>query len=123
MKRTLLIAALLLAGISAGFANTPPSPSIPAREALRLADAYVAKTFPQFPDLYCAELTYELATQSCIGDPNTLWRLRYLLPSNSEAIDPKTGSMSDGVCLIYISPKGKVRHTTEPKRNPKQPWE
>jgi hypothetical protein len=93
----------------------PPAPTISPLNALKSADAYVRKTFPQFPDLYCSEMQYEGAVSSCFP-PTCLWRFRYLLPNNY-GVDPKGPFADFGVCLVYIGLDGKLTHTTTPRRN------
>ena len=100
--------------------QTPPAPPFPAREAVRLGDEYVAKKFPQFPTLYCSELSYDSVTEADIRpDPTIVWRLRYLIPNNPRKEVPGSPFPDWGVCLVFVHKDKSVTHTTEPKQNPK----
>ena len=95
--------------------ETPPAPAVSALEAVRLADEYVKKTFPEFPDLYCAELTYD--SQRMKPDPTIMWRLRYLLPRNARKENAGNPFGDWGACLIFVHEQGRVSHGIAPKRN------
>ena len=55
----LLVLTLLHAGANGPPTETPSAPPFPASEAAKLGDEYIAKTFPQFPKLYCFEVSYD----------------------------------------------------------------
>jgi hypothetical protein len=117
MRRSALIFFALIA-VAFGGGQLPPAPSVGPAEALRRADEYVHKKFPQFPDIYCSEMMLEPVHDSCVHDPNILWRFRYLLPNNP--VPPGTlGNHDFGACLVYMRPDGTVFHTTEPRRHVK----
>ena len=117
MRRFLIIAMFLVVGILHG-GQLPPAPAITPQRALELADAYVHKKFPQFPDIYCSEMRYEQAEDSCIHSPDVLWRFRYLLPNNPGELTGGDHPRTDyGVCLVYMAPDGTITHSTDPKRN------
>jgi hypothetical protein len=117
MKRALVIL-IVSAAAAIGGGQLPPPPSVGPAEALRRADEYVHGKFPQFPDIYCSEMTLEPVQDSCMPDPNILWRFRYLLPNNPVPAGPM-GQHDLGVCLVYIRPDGSVYHTTEPRHHAK----
>lgn len=96
--------------------RTPPAPLFPAAEAARLADDYVAKKFPQFPALYCSEISYD-SDGGMKPDPTVIWRLRYLIPNNPRK-DIEGSPYADwGVCLIFVHKNRSVSHSTEPKQH------
>ena len=97
--------------------HTPPAPLFKAAEAARLADIYVAKTFPKFPGIYCSALSYE--SQQMKPDKTVIWRLRYLIPNNPRRAVKGSPYPDWGVCLVYVHEDKSVTHTTQPKRNPK----
>ena len=96
--------------------HTPCAPLFKAVEAARLADEYVAKTFSEFPDIYCSELSYE--SQQMKPDKTIIWRLRYLIPNNPRREVERSPFPDWGVCLVYVHEDKSVTHTTQPKRNP-----
>lgn len=91
-KRLPFILALLTLLIAVAQATpppmtTPPKPPFPAWEAAKLADAYVAKTFPQFPDLYCSEVDH-IDPRAMLPVKTAVWSLRYL--STSGRLDSRS---------------------------------
>lgn len=95
--------------------HTPQAPLFKAAEAARLADEYIAKTFPEFPDIYCSELSYE--SQLMKPDKTVVWRLRYQLPNNPGKAVKGSPFLDWGVCLVYVHEDKSVTHATQPKRN------
>lgn len=95
--------------------HTPTNPPVKAADAVRFADAYVQKTFPDHPELYCSELTYDSSPMKPVK--TVVWRLRYLLPNNPRR--KVEGSAHDdwGVCLVYVHQDESVTHTTTPRWN------
>ena len=99
--------------------ETPPAPPFPAAEAARLGDAYVSKTFPQFPKLYCFEITYD-SDQNMKPDPTVVWRLRYFLPKNPYRSVPGSSFPDTGVCLVFVHRDRSVTHSKEPTEHARQ---
>jgi hypothetical protein len=95
--------------------HTAPAPLFKAAEAARLADEYVAKTFPEFPAIYCSELSYE--SQQMKPDKTVTWRLRYVIPNNPGKAVDGTPFRDWGFCLVYVHEEKSVTHTTKPTRN------
>ncbi len=120
MRHLLTIIAILAVAMSASAegppTHTPPAPLFKAAEAAQLADEYVAKTFAEFPDIYCSELSYE--SQQMKPDKTVIWRLRYLIPNNPRRAVEGSPFPDWGVCLVYVHEDKSVTHTTQPKRNP-----
>lgn len=106
------------AGATSPPMKTPAAPAFRAAEAARLGDEYVAKKFPQFPTLYCSEVSYD-SDDNMKPDPSVIWRLRYIIPNNPRKEVPGSRSPDWGVCLVYVHKDKTVTHTTEPKQNPK----
>ncbi|WP_411827788.1 hypothetical protein [Luteolibacter sp. AS25] len=96
--------------------HTPPAPAFKAAEAAKLADDYIAKTFPQYPELYCSELSYE--SQLMKVDKSVIWRLRYIIPKNPGRTVEGSPHLDWGVCLVFVHEDKSVTHTAQPKRNP-----
>jgi hypothetical protein len=125
VKMKTYLTALLLATFTAFYTvakpppmQTPAAPLFRAAEAARLGDEYVAKKFPQFPTLYCSEVSYD-SDDNMKPDPSVIWRLRYLIPNNPRKEVPGSPFPDWGVCLVYVHKDKTVTHTTEPKQNPK----
>jgi hypothetical protein len=97
--------------------ETPAAPLFRAAEAAKLGDEYVAKKFPEFPTLYCSEISYESDDQ-LRPDPSVVWRLRYIIPNNPRKEIPGTPFSDWGVCLVYVHKDKSVSHTSEPRKNP-----
>src|SRR5262245_51502952 len=108
---------LFQAGANGPLTATPPAPPFPAWEAAKLGDAYVAKTFPKFPNLYCSEVSYD-GDDHMKPDPTVVWRLRYLLPNNPHRAIPGSPFPDTGVCLVFVHRDKSVTHTKEPTQNP-----
>jgi hypothetical protein len=98
--------------------TTPPKPPFPAWEAAKLADAYVAKTFPQFPDLYCSEVDH-IDPRAMLPDKTVVWSLRYLIPDNPRLQQPGNAFPDWGVCLVWVHQDKTVTHTIAPKAHEK----
>jgi hypothetical protein len=98
--------------------TTPPKPPFPAWEAAKLADAYVAKTFPQFPDLYCSEVDH-IDPRAMLPDKTVVWSLRYLIPNNPRITKPGIPFPDWGVCLVWVHRDKSVTHTIAPKAHEK----
>ena len=80
--------------------KAPPAPIVSARDAIQLADAYVAKTFPQFSDLDRAEMRYN--TDESV-DSTVVWHLTYYLPNNPRKNVPGNIWGDIGLCTGYPS--------------------
>ncbi len=98
--------------------ETPAAPPFPATEAARLGDAYVAKKFPEFPTLYCSEVSYD-SDDNLKPVPSIVWRLRYYIPHNPRKEVPGSPFPDWGVCLVFVHKDKSVTHSTQPKLNPK----
>ena len=60
---------------------------------------------------------YEQAIESCVHDPDILYRFRDVLPNNRGVERPK-GELPDyGVCLVNLRPDGTVFHSKAPQRH------
>ncbi|MEX2605886.1 MAG: hypothetical protein WD708_00940 [Kiritimatiellia bacterium] len=121
MMRHLLAILAIFAVAESAMAESPPThtpraPLFKAVEAARLADEYVAKTFPEFPGIYCSELSYE--SHQMKPDKTVIWRLRYMIPNNPGRVVEGSPHKDWGVCLVYVHEDKSVSHTTQPKRNP-----
>ena len=112
----LLLLSLLHAGANGPPTETPSAPPFPASEAAKLGDEYIAKTFPQFPKLYCFEVSYD-SDDNMKPDRSVVWRLRYVIPNNPHRAVPGSPFPDTGVCLVFVHRDRSVTHTKEPTQN------
>jgi hypothetical protein len=114
MKTYLVALSCLLLCFSVAVAEAPPmevppAPKISAAKAVELADAYVAKRFPEDASLYCQSMQLQDSRMRPVR-AHRHWDLVYRHAGAQRRVDPKSGKETFGDFHVYVTMDGEVSH-------------
>jgi hypothetical protein len=87
--------------------QVPPAPQISAAKAVELADAYVAKSFPDDASLYCQSMQLHDSVMRPVRAYRH-WDLVYRHAGAQRRVDPKSGRETFGDFHVYVTMGGEV---------------
>ena len=89
--------------------QVPPAPKVSAAKAVELADAYVAKTFPDDRGLYCQSAQLQDGGMRPVR-AHRHWDLTYRQAGAQRHVDPKSGKETFGDFHVYVTMEGELSH-------------